>query len=210
MKTLLFCTAYFDTGIQRYIDWVNYYKEKLPNCEMLILHDGPINIELKNKLFKETNNYIGEKNLKDFPDKLLHQHPIFPSWWRSFLHGLREGKNDFNKIIHIESDAFVLSQRLLDYINNTNHGWVALFSQKYGFPESAIQIINEDSFYRIDKMPEMHDFVKIVEFVLPYTHVEKSFIGDRYGEDGKLPKHEIDYACQWNLDWYIPEDFIKK
>ena len=72
MKTLLFCTAYFNSSIQRYIDWVNYYKEKIPNCEMLLVHDGPIDVELKKKLFIETNNYISDKNLADFPEKLLH------------------------------------------------------------------------------------------------------------------------------------------
>ena len=126
------------------------------------------------------------------------------------MYALNEGKNKYDKIIHIESDAYVLSNRLFSYLNDINSGWVALYSQKYKFPESAIQIINKDEFYRIDNMPEMHDFKKIAEFAIPYTRLEKSFTGDRYGEDGKLPKYEIDYVCQWSLDWLIPEELIKK
>lgn len=210
MKTLLFCTAYFGQSIDRYIDWVNYYKEKLPDCEMLLVHDGPIDVDLKNKLFLETEYYINDNNLKEFETKLLHQHPVFPSWWRSFMYALKKGKTSYDKIIHIESDAYIFSKRLLDYLDTANSGWISLYSKKHGLPESAIQIINKDAFNRIDDMPEMWHFEKIAEFGIPFTKIEKSFIGDRYGEDNKLPRHSIDYACQWSLNWYVPEEFIIK
>jgi hypothetical protein len=37
-----------------------------------------------------------------------------------------------------------------------------------------------------------------------------NFIGDRYGESGKLPNHKIDYVCQWNWNWIIEDDWIIK
>jgi len=82
-----------------------------------------------------------------------------------------------------------------------------MYTKKYHFPESAIQIINNDSYHLIENVPEDFDFHKIVELMLPFEAI-KTFVGDRYGEIGKLPEYKIDYVCQWNWEWFIDKDWI--
>ena len=117
------------------------------------------------------------------------------------------GQKDYDRIIHIEADALILSDRLFDFIRAESAGWKCMYTKKYLFPESAIQIINKDSYHLIDNVPEEFDFHKIVELMLPFQSI-KTFIGDRYGEIGKLPEHKIDYVCQWDWDWFIDKDWI--
>ena len=52
----------------------------------------------------------------------------------------------FSKIVHIESDAFLISNRVMNYINNLERGWVAHGLINAIFPESSIQVICNDQF----------------------------------------------------------------
>ena len=52
MKTLLFCTAYIPGNVNRYIDWVNYYSELYPDFDLLLVHDGPLDPELKQEILE--------------------------------------------------------------------------------------------------------------------------------------------------------------
>lgn len=208
MKTLLFCTAYIPGNTYRYIDWINYYSEVYPEFDLLLVHDGPLDTALKQEIIDNTNGYVNDNNFKDFDTKLEREvHWVFPSWYRSFYYAIKVGQQNYDKIIHIESDAYIVSERLKQYMKEKNNGWVSMFSRKYGFPESAIQIINKDVFDLLDTLPEMYNFETHIEYFLPFTEVCKDFVGDRYGEVGKLPQYSIDYACQWNSDWGIPEDW---
>ena len=40
----------------------------------------------------------------------------------------------------------LISNRVINYINNLEEGWVALWANKYYFPESSIQVICNDQF----------------------------------------------------------------
>jgi hypothetical protein len=209
MNTLVFCTSILtEETLFTYSEWWNYYRSKFPNATFLIVNDGVVANGLIKKLKQLTNNQFDESNIISFDEKLGRESHFHWGWWRSFRTAVLVGKERFDKIIHIECDAIILSQRLFNYLNDTNTGWRCLFSNSYGFPESAIQILNKDKFYLIDSLPENFDFYKIVELYLPFKS-ERTFIGDRYGEIGKLPNHKIDYVCQWNWNWYIDDDWIE-
>jgi hypothetical protein len=103
----------------------------------------------------------------------------------------------------LESDAYVLSQRAVDYFNAADKGWTAMWAPRHDYAESGIQIIGRDaldaavSFCRADyasisKTP--------VEQLLPFTKIEKNLIGDRYGEYLTFIPEDADYVMQASSD----------
>ena len=121
-------------------------------------------------------------------------------WWRSFLFSLTiADAYGFDKIVHVESDAYVLSRPLVDYLNGLASGWTALWCPRYNFPEPALQAIHRDQFPALravatrglDALTQ-----QLAELTLPFTHVERRFAGNRYGEwRSRIPGY-ADYACQ--------------
>lgn len=71
----------------------------------------------------------------------------YPGWWRSFLHSVPLARQlGADKIMHIESDAYILSPRLADFLNGIESGWHVMWSERDKFPETAIQVICSDQF----------------------------------------------------------------
>ena len=209
MRTLLFCTAYFNNNLDRYIEWINYYKNIFPKYDLLLVHDGPISKEDIKEIINGSQNAVTEDDFIYFEEKLPRNDHIFPGWWRSFITATKYfGIVNYDKIVHIESDAYILSKRMIDFIKNQNESWTVPISRKYGFPESAIQIICKDCFHLIENLPDEFDFHCIVEMYLPFKFHAVNFVGDRYGETGQLPPYKIDYVCQWDPNWGIPSDWI--
>lgn len=125
----------------------------------------------------------------------------FPGWHRSFAFAVAYAeKAEFDRVIHLESDAFLVSPRMRAYVRARAHGWTAMWCEKYQFPEIAVQVIGTD------KLPALASFAqapytgligKLPEFALrPHTEVEHEMVGDRYGEtDDDVPR-TADFACQ--------------
>lgn len=111
---------------------------------------------------------------------------VYPGWWRSFFHSLVLAKQvGAKKIIHIESDAYVISERMLDYINALESGWTTFWCASYQMPETAIQVICEDQFDAMENFAAkgFSEFNgHLAERILPFTCINRDFIGDRYGE----------------------------
>lgn len=121
-------------------------------------------------------------------------------WWRSFLHSEVIARTlGCTRIVHVESDAFLLTRRVVDAVNAMDSGWNAFWFPAYGVPEPALQVIGAD---RFDAMAEVRErgldalVQDLAENTLPFTHVERNFAGNRYGEmRGRIPGY-ADYACQ--------------
>jgi hypothetical protein len=139
--------------------------------------------------------------LAHFPNRLGRTEIYdFPGWYRSFAGGaLRAQKQGFEKFVHIESDAYIVSTGLRDFVRDTASGWHAPWCAKYNFPEMAIQVV------AADQIGALADFVRrpyadIVgqthETVFPFTNVAKQFAGERYGEDEPAVPAAADYAAQ--------------
>ena len=217
-KTLLFCTSFSSTKEEweyRYKKWLDFFKKStIEKAQILIIDDGsPVLPNWTNlKIYNESDNPStgnGECVLFHF-NKQLGRHEIlnYPGWYRSFSFAATWAKTlNFNKIIHIESDTFVLSQKLITYINTLSSGWTSLYCPSQNFPETCIQIICEDQIKKFLKFSR-HDYDinfrdKPIELFIPFTNIEKSFIGDRYGEiEGlnALPSG-IDYAANIPSHW---------
>ena len=220
-KTLIFCTSYADNHdqwSQRYRKWLDFVKKSsLERSQILIIDDGSPVLPDWNDLsvYKEPNLPDTPKTecaLFHFNSRLGRRGLLdYPGWYRSYTFASTWTKQyGFNKIIHIESDSFIFSERLISYINQLYTGWTSLYCPSQNLPENCIQIICEDQIKKFLKFSR-HDYDinfanKPIELLMPYTNIEKGFIGDRYGEligVSSLPK-DIDYAANIPSDWLDP------
>ncbi|USX18250.1 hypothetical protein NHH82_20555 [Oxalobacteraceae bacterium OTU3REALA1] len=227
MKSIIFCTSYIRDAAAwetRYKRWLDYYQDfPLDVVKRLMIDDGspylppadviktvsntaPLaSLEEENLIIRFDDN-LGRQSIKDYP-----------GWWRSFLHSVEVARElGADKIIHIESDAYILSPRLRDFLDQTSTGWHVLWTQHNNFPETAIQVICRDQFEIFEdfkqKNPTLH-FPDMAEHMLPFTAVNKEFKGDRYSElkrnRGIFKSKKFNSLPIFKLDFFnvqVPED----
>src|SRR5262249_42671359 len=124
----------------------------------------------------------------------------------------------FEKVVHIESDAFLIDSRVQQYVNFTVSGWTAFWCPVHSLPESAIQIIAGDAIEKFADLPRTHPHEKLIgrefELQLPFDAVERRFIGDRYGEYQAFVPANAEYAVQArdeqseNYYWWLSDEFL--
>ncbi|MBA4057076.1 MAG: hypothetical protein C0490_20355, partial [Marivirga sp.] len=169
------------------------------NVEMLfVINDG--NEELKYLADSSINLIAADDDLPDelttrinafyFKERLGRSAVLnYPGWWRSFTfasHIARKYK--FDKAVHIESDFYITGKKILEYVRNLQKGWVSLFSECYNFPETAIQIICGEQLVKFAQVERVLTTLKYdvgdraAEDILPFTEVNRDFLGDRFGE----------------------------
>jgi len=227
MKTLLFCTSYMkdaEAWQQRYQRWLDYYRNGPINADkILMIDDGspylpPAGIIQTVAADSDIAAHEAVHGIARFEKNLGRQSmSLYPGWWRSFLHSVTIARAmGADKIVHIESDAYTLSQRLVDFINDTQSGWHVMWAQRYAMPETAIQIICRDQFDAMEKVRDDRpalDFADIAERLLPFTSVNRQFVGDRYSEfkrnRGIFRSRKFNFLpiFQWDFFWEpIPHD----
>lgn len=212
LRTLLFCTSYMDSPDawrRRYERWVDYYARiPLARSATVLIDDA------SSYLPEDPRLTVGDElpasiesspfHLYRFPNRLgrgtAEEQWAHWGWWRSFLFSVKIARRyGYRKIIHVESDAYLLSRAIVDYINRLDAGWTTFWCPRHAMPEAGIQIIAEDQF------PAMEHFTEIdvrtlarmrAENALPFTHVNKSFVGNRYGEYRRTIPGYADFACQ--------------
>ena len=233
MKTLVFCTSYAETlsiWNERWGRWLSaVVGSGVKFDKILIVDDGspvlPDWTSVKIVSAHPISADVADAEIHHFADRRgqrVNGEP-FPGWYRSFayavLYGIREG---FDRIIHIEADAFLISNRAVEYFNSCCSGWIALWCQRHHWPESTLQIINKDQFYSCEaffSLPYSAHLslpYKSPEQLIPFTYINRSLIGDRYGEDGDIIPVGVDYVSQvkWNMGqdyyWWLTETGTRK
>lgn len=223
-KAFLFCTSYIN-DVKRYKRWVNYFyprRSQFGAESVFLINDGNNDINFDERLIAVHTDdilpVILPSDLVMFTfEKHLGRSRMFcyPGWWRSFTYSvIIAQKYGFNKIIHIESDAYVFSNRLANYIRRINSGWTALWSDHYLMPETAIQVICKDAFDYLYYYHNMgHDFFtsseRAAEFLLPFSKINNRFKGDRYGPLRKktnIQSETFDYLTQLPTDIEIQSE----
>ncbi|WP_157649254.1 hypothetical protein [Burkholderia ubonensis] len=196
MQPIIFCTSFIkneEAWGERYSRWLNYYNQSpIADAMKFMIDDGspftPPGAMIDTVSHKDSIQYSAGRNvLVRFPNNLGRQSGAeYPGWWRSFFHSINIARAvGAQKIIHIESDAYILSESLFDFVNEVESGWHVLWARRYGMPETAIQVICRDqfdSFARFKAQAEETPVSDIAERVLPFTSVDKRFKGDRYSE----------------------------
>ena len=221
MKTLIFCTSYSETlgyWEDRWGQWLSAIKgSSLIWDQILIVDDGsPIlpfwdGVEIEDPSSNDGGSAVKIHHFRDRRGRDVDGQP-FPGWYRSFSHAVTYGiSSGFDRIIHIESDAYLLSQRAVEFFNTCDHGWVGLWSRTYQWPETTTQIINKDRFAScIDffckpyaaHLTQPH---QPIEKLIPFTFVNKDLIGDRYGEFSESVPFGADYVSQ--VRWGQPKSY---
>jgi hypothetical protein len=207
MKSFLFCTSYINNEISgqhslRYKKWIEYYssiKKELGVEYIFVIDDGSAIqdlamgdeiglINMDRGLPARLSKKINILTFRDHLGRQVQNYAAYPGWWRSFTYSVKiADKYGFKKIVHIESDFYVISQRLRDFLKRLKCGWTALYSSFYHFPETAIQIICQDCFALLIEIcakaeSSKYEFDRVAEEVLPFTSVIRHFRGDRIWE----------------------------
>jgi hypothetical protein len=219
MRTLLFCTSWFDSKQrwhETYGRWLAHYTgdnaplaydhvlfiddaspEAPDDPRVQVINEGEWPEVLPPVALYRHNHRLGRPSLLDYP-----------GWWRSFFCSLEVARRyGFRKIIHAESDAYVLSQRLADHINALDKEWTSMWCPRYVWPETAIQVICDDEY---GELQAVHDagFAALkgraAEYELPFSNIETRWIGDRYGDYRDDIPADADYACQVRPDMALP------
>ena len=208
-RVLVFCTSYADdmaTWDERYRRWLHAIRSShLQYDQILIIDDGSpvlpgwagmqivssaVGVDPAAKLvLHHFGDRLGRRALFDFP-----------GWYRSFCYAATYARHlGFTKVIHIESDTFVISDRLTSYINAAENCWTAFWCGRWSVPETCIQVMAGAAlpvFFKQADVPHEAIVGRHYEEQLPFTHVEKRFEGDRYGEYlGHVPR-TADYVAQ--------------
>lgn len=230
--TLVFCTSFVrDTGSKlnewssRYRTWVDAVRASLLRFDQLLIVDDGSGVlpdwpdahvvqEGDDTTFstKPVVIYHFKKNLgrPDVSD--------FPGWVRSYFFAAKYARqHGFEKVIHIESDAFIVSARMQKWANDLTNGWTALHDPRWHRPESAIQVIAGDQLAAYHAYASQDvDVLKneIVETCLPFTAIEDRFTGERYNETQAEIPPDADWCSQAaprpgfdakQFYWWLPE-----
>ena len=257
MDTILFCTSFIPSsrhptavdGIERWRKWIDYYSKRMELFgadRLIVIDDGsPIeNLQLPVAVVSADGILPSDLPagvvLFRFDEHLGRSSMYrFPGWWRSFSFAAELSRAyGFRKFIHIESDAYVISQRLVHYIRNCDQGWTSFVQAHFrtrlarllyprdpqlGFwasarmksayllnpaplAEPALQVICEDCFTLLERIwrlgPEYWRSELAAERDLPFSHLERRFIGDRYGEMGLSDyPTDVDFVSQSRVEW---------
>jgi hypothetical protein len=126
--------------------------------------------------------------------------------------------NGFTKIVHLEADAFLVSEKAIALVNCLDEGWSAPWCRRFRRPESGIQIIAGSALrtYQAWADRPISSFDgSTIEKTLPFTHIFHDLRGDRYGEGGGLVPSDADWCMQarpdsdtpytryfWWLNWF--------
>ena len=232
-KTLIFCTSYVkneDEWAGRYQKWINYYLDLSfsDDKHIFLIDDGSDEKYLKyfeiggvlegysTNVIDSSNSdlsYLADVNLYRYKKRIgMDPHESLTQgstvgWFRSFFSSYEIAKKlNCKKIIHLESDAYLVSQNICDYIDSLESGWTSFFCPLYRFPETSIQVICEDQFEKMERMasaPVEAYKMSQAEHIIPFTHVEREFVGDRYGESTHKQFPGVDYYNQCQLDTII-------
>jgi hypothetical protein len=217
-RTLIFCTGYLaDAGV-----WAARYR---PWCEhvagLAIGHDAVFIFDDASPCLPDEGEVAIHAALPDTPDSRPNflrfaehlgrpSNVQFPGWVRSFFHSVVVARRyGFDKIVHLEADARILSARMAAHVEALDTGWSAFWCPAYNMPETAIQVICADSFDLMEEFardPVAAQDGQMLELALPFTHIDMSMKGDRYGEVGAFIPPDADYVCQFEFFKSAPAD----
>ena len=231
MRTLLFCTCYINSEkhLERYTKWFDFYyplQSKLNFTDIVFIDDAsepiwllklyeyikhkydleclgfnaPIETEISPISIYTFREHFGRQNLSQFA-----------GWWRSFAFGIVLAHiNKYDRVLFIESDTYLLSKRIVNYIAKLKNGLNCFFTKFWEVPETNILIIGKEMFMcLITKYWNTNrnfwfknnetDRSYIPELCLPFTNIITKYKGDRYGEDFfKTIPTKMDFICNIN------------
>lgn len=214
MKTLLFCASFAnskESWNHRWRRWVDHHSSVgLLFDQILIVDDGsPVLPDWTDySIITDFSDTLPESKvvIYQYKDNLGSREVFdYPGLYRSLSTGIAYAvKYGFNKVLNIESDAFVLSQQLVKYINEIDNDWLAMWDHHFQIPELGINVAAGSGLKVCSSVFEQSYEIykgKMLEVELPFTRIEKNFVGARYGEFLNSVPEDADYANQIDQLW---------
>jgi hypothetical protein len=209
-KTLLFCTSYIadqQAWQQRYKRWLEHYRQASPGHYLLCMIDDaspfvpPEKSLSRYMALDEIPLNVARPFMLSFPERLGRQAlTVYPGWWRSFFSALRIAQRlSCERIVHLESDFYVLSQKMFRELGKIEQGWWAGWCPRYNCAETALQVICADQFATMKLLSDTdHKRFEnqFAEEILPFSGFLRQFDGDRYSEFRRKIPANADYAAQ--------------
>lgn len=167
-RAAVFCTALIDSNPARYQSWIDYYTELFEGegIDLYLCNDGP---------FSSSINF-GRARVRTFPEMLGRQSVwIFPGWKRSFTTAVAELGSRYRCLGHIESDLVLLRSGRAEFLRALRAtGYRTGYTQKYGFVETGIQVLNSNSgrrffgrrYFNLAAYEREERFEKVVQYGL--------------------------------------------
>lgn len=217
MNTILFSLCWLGEPwrVSRYEKWIKFQLsiQKELGFDRIILVDNASDVELlktlKGNIYSADNGNVIHLEPNSIIDIYRYEEHIprtgiweYPYCWRGveWLQNFIKNSNP-SKIIALDSDFYILTSKLADYVRDLDSGWISFHCKKYGFPEAAMHILCRDSVDRLLNLPiPSYTYYnnQHMEHLLNFTHVWKdTFIGDRHGETLEKQKPEWDWYGQW-------------
>lgn len=136
-------------------------------------------------------------------------HLSYSYCWRALYFG-RElfQEYDYDKILHLNNDSFLLSKNIMKHIKNIPNGkaWMP-YCPKHNFPECDINVYTKDfeGYWELTAKPYAFWTGQAMENVLKKYKwdVEKNWIGDRWAEYPKDIPPNADFATQVRINQEI-------
>lgn len=204
MTAFIFATSLVDSHVDRYQGWADYYNEFFygMDIQLMLINDGPTDIKLN----------LGKVEQVALTPHLGRQHVWnFPGWKRSFFHGLKTARSrGIKHIAHIESDCFIALSGRDEFLTHLyKDGYYSPHCKAYNFPETALQILNEEwvTNYYLDRYSceeNWHEELNFEDFVLKHLKPKPFLNGDRY--EGKASRVNPEYDF---LSGCVASDFLK-
>lgn len=177
------------TRIARAAKWIRYYARLRPILkfeQIFIFDNGGTDEQIS-----ELERIWGPV---DFPIHVTRNAYIprgagldcLPCWRGNYSYG-RIMDQGFEKIIVSDDDAFLVSKRLIEHVANLKTGWECFWCACHKFPENGLMVLCADAFYRYREFTQIpyekrNNTGVICETQMPYTHINKSFNTNRWGE----------------------------
>lgn len=221
MRTVITCVTWFDgkdaegysyaDRMRKYVDYYLPLKEELGFDEFMFVDNGSSYDTLSrfgcSRLDSETFHHrtFGHPSIKAVVLENLKRYGNYdyPYVWR-FVYFVKKLFDHYDKVLIIDSDSFVLTKRLANFVRDTDTKWRSLWCPKYLMPECNLQVICNDAYnyYRnfADGDFMRYNGVDIMERLLPIQKIETRFVSDRYGDDGLVEQTpEMDFYSQCKL-----------
>lgn len=126
----------------------------------------------------------------------------YPYCWRALYFIQKLILRGYEKIITIDSDGFITSRRMAKYVKDLKSGWTSFYCPRHNFPDCSIHVLCADQFWAYQEftwVPYMTHMGKLMETSLPFTHVERGFNTDRFGEFRSDQPEGCDYFGQAHI-----------
>lgn len=190
--------------IARIFKVIKWYKARwnMP-WDVIVLNDG-LNEAVTQSLIAATDCTVVafHQHLGRF-HRLATNSSDYPYEWRNLSY-LGYVLADYDKVIFMANDLYVLKQEMMNYLNGPTEGWIAFWFEFGRHPETACQILNKGcSQYsefvandiNLGNVEFMDMPIMMYENYVPFTHIEKKFKGDRFTGTQKFFA-DMDYLAQ--------------